>query len=293
MPAESQVICDPSRAATNATGEPLLRLPPNWAGLPLGLFSIPKHEEAGAARVLAPMLLLALRGHGRRWYRHGPRGTSELRTAPGMIELYGHEYEREAARWDGEAGLSVGIYLTPQVVNRLARDVPDFKLRTAHEVFDPKLRWLVQELADEAGRGAPGGALYAQGLSCALLGRLSEHYATPHAATAPAGQLGAMARQRVLDYIEAHLGDDLSVAELARLVALSPDRFAHCFKASFGMSPHRYVRQRRIETALQWLRGSTRPIAQIALELGFASQSHFTQAFREHTGRTPSAARLS
>jgi hypothetical protein len=49
---------------------------------------------------MSAMLLLATHGQGRRWYRYNGRSV-ELRTAPGMIELYGRQFQRESARWDG------------------------------------------------------------------------------------------------------------------------------------------------------------------------------------------------
>jgi AraC family transcriptional regulator len=273
-------------------GEPALRLPPKWGGLPLNLFPIPAHEQRGPASAATPMLLLAIQGRGRRWYRYSNRRTIELGTAPGMIELYARDYEYETARWEGHAGQCVGVNLPQPFINRLVRDVAEFDLSTTHELFDPKLQWLVQELLDEALRGAPGGALYAEGLSCALIARLAEHYGASRAAEPLAGHLSASVRRRVIDYIEAHLGDDLGLADLAQVAGMSTSRFAHGFKASLGIPPYRYVRQCRIDAATRMLALSPLPIAEIALSLGFSSQSHFTQVFREHTGRTPAAARI-
>ncbi|MEO6320049.1 MAG: AraC family transcriptional regulator [Polaromonas sp.] len=269
----------------------MLRLPPGWGGLPIDLFPIPAQKESGPAFVTCPMLLLATFGQGRRWHRYNGKSI-ELRTAPGMIELYGRDFQREGARWDGLPGQSIGVYLAPQVVTSLIRDGRDFDVVTTHELFDSKLQWLVQELLDEAQRGAPGGALYAEGLSLALLGRLAEFHRAPMSNSRAAGGLSAMSRQRVLDFIEAHSGHNLSVTVLAQEVGLSPHHFAHGFKESFGLPPHRFVQQRRMEKALKMLASSLTPVAEIALALGFSSQSHFTQVFRQHTGKTPAAARF-
>ncbi len=288
-----EYICGESGAVTDETGAPTLRLPSGWGGLPLGLFAIPAQEQRGPECAMAPILLLAAQGVGRRWYRYSSGRTIELVTAPGMIELYARGYEYESARWDGQGGQCIGVTLSPQVVNRLVPEAPDFDLRTAHEVFDSKVQWLTQELFDEAMRGAPAGALYAEGLSCALIARLREHYGVRGAAEAPSGHLSAGARRRVLEYIDAHLGDDLGLADLAQVAGLSTWHFAHCFKASLGVPPHRYVRQCRLDAATRLLTSSPLPIAEIALTVGFSSQSHFTQAFREHTGMTPGAARHS
>jgi len=288
-----ELICGQSGVVTDEAGEPMLRLPSRWGGLPLGLFTIPANEQRGAECTVAPVLLLATQGAGRRWYRYSNGRSIELGTAPGMIELYARDYEYEGARWDGQAGQCIGVTLSPQVVDRLVPEAPDFNLKTAHEVFDPKVQWLVQELFDEALRGAPAGSLYAEGLSSALIARLTEHYGARGATETPSGHLSTGARRRVIEYIDAHLGEDLGLADLAQVAGMSTWHFAHCFKASLGMPPHRYVRHCRLEAATRMLASSRLPIAEIALTVGFASQSHFTQAFREHTGMTPGAARSS
>lgn len=286
-----ETICAPSAVARHHSGAPLLELPTGWAGLPLAVFPILPDSQSGPAHVNSAMLLMALRGRGRRWYRFD-RHTVELSTTDGMIELYGSDFQRSGARWLGDPGTTVGVFLAPDVVKKLAPGATAFNLKTTHEVFDPKLQWLVQELLDEAQRGAPGGALYAQGLSCSLIGRLGAHYGTPIEIVA-AGQLGKALRQRVIDYIDAHLGDDLSIVALASEVELSPHHFSQSFKAALGTTPHRYVLRRRLERAQLLLKTTKMPITEIALALGFASQSHFTQVFRTQCGVTPAVARKS
>jgi len=286
----SEPVCGPSRLALDAAGRPLLVLPEHWGGLPLGVFPLPAAEQRGPSHTEHPMLIMVLRGHGRRWYRHGVH-TMELPIAPQHMDLLGQRYERDAGRWDAQPGLTVGVHLRPEVVARLAHE-PDFDIQTRHEWFDPQLAWLVQALHDEAQRSAPGGALFAEGLSIALIGWLREHHAHRPAPGAR-GRTGltSMQQRRVRDCVEAHLGDDLSVTRLAQEAALSPVRFACAFKASFGCTPHRWVQQRRVEEAVRLLKTTRTPIAEIALALGFANQSHFTQVLRQATGTTPARLR--
>jgi AraC family transcriptional regulator len=263
----------------------LLALPEHWGGLPLGVFPIPAVEKRGPSHAAHPMLVMVLRGRGKRLYRHGSR-TEEFTIAPQQMDLLGCGYERDVAHWDAQEGLTVGVQLRPDVVARLAHE-PGFDVQTRHEVFDPQMSWLVQALHDEAQRGAPGGALFAQGLSIALIGWLREHYGRREAQRAyGAAGLTPLQQQRVRDCVEAHLGEDLSIVRLAQEAVLSPVHFARAFKASFGCTPHRWVQQRRIEAAVRLLRTTARPIVDIALDLGFASQSHFTQVLRQATGTT-------
>lgn len=92
----------------------------------------------------------------------------------------------------------------------------------------------------------------------------------------------------MLDFIESRLGEPLSLDELADRVAVSRAHFVRRFRAVTGVSPHRYLTMRRIEKAKHLLRESSMSLGQIALSVGFSSQSHFTQVFHSESGFTPS-----
>jgi transcriptional regulator GlxA family with amidase domain len=97
--------------------------------------------------------------------------------------------------------------------------------------------------------------------------------------------------QQVLDYIHTHLDQDLSLAELAETLNLSPTHFATAFKQSIEVSPHQYVIQQRVERAKLMLSKTDLAIADIALQVGFSSQSHLNQQFKRLTGMTPKQVR--
>lgn len=103
------------------------------------------------------------------------------------------------------------------------------------------------------------------------------------------GVLGPKRRQRVVEYIETHIGSPITLSDLASAAALSPHHFSRTFRKTFGMSPVRYVWSRRVDAAKRLIRCSALPLAAVAFSCGFSSQSHFTTAFREATGMTPSA----
>ena len=90
---------------------------------------------------------------------------------------------------------------------------------------------------------------------------------------------------------EQHLDTDLTLAEIAASVYMSPCHFARLFKRSTGVSPHRFVVQRRIARAGAFLATRELSIAQIAPLVGFRTPSHFTTAFRRVSGVTPSGYR--
>jgi AraC family transcriptional regulator len=93
--------------------------------------------------------------------------------------------------------------------------------------------------------------------------------------------------RRVIDFIEANIHRDIHLNELASVAALSTFHFSRSFKQAMGITPVRYVWTRRIERAKALLNNREVPLAIIALDCGFSSQSHFTTAFRRETGVTP------
>jgi AraC family transcriptional regulator len=91
----------------------------------------------------------------------------------------------------------------------------------------------------------------------------------------------------VLDYIYANLGHDLTIIELAAVANMSAHHFSSCFKRSIGVTPHQWVVRARIREGARLLRSQSTSVAEVALTLGFASQTHFTDVFRRATGTTP------
>src|SRR3989449_8253862 len=97
--------------------------------------------------------------------------------------------------------------------------------------------------------------------------------------------------RRVAQYVQDNLHRELRLAELSGLVHMSPCHFARLFKQSTGVSPHRFLVQRRIEQARALLAAHTLPIAEIARSVGFRTPSHFATTFRRVSGITPSVYR--
>lgn len=92
---------------------------------------------------------------------------------------------------------------------------------------------------------------------------------------------------RVLDFIDAHLADDVGLTALAEVAGLSPFHFARVFRQQTGISPYQHVIRRRVEQATRLLSGGALPIAEVARICGFSSQSHFTAAFTRAVGVSP------
>lgn len=92
---------------------------------------------------------------------------------------------------------------------------------------------------------------------------------------------------RVVEYIDSHMHRHIGLVEIASLVGLSPSHCARKFRRTEGLSLERFVNRRRLIKALELLRNSSVPLALVALDLGFCSQSHFTRLFSGQIGLTP------
>mgnify|MGYP000032007035 FL=1 len=106
------------------------------------------------------------------------------------------------------------------------------------------------------------------------------------------GGLGPMREKHVKIFIERHLTESIHLKDIALKTGLSTDYFRKAFKQSFGKSPCRYIRERRISLAKEMLVQNGQSITEIALTLQFSSHAHFTETFRDITGITPSRYRM-
>ena len=156
---------------------------------------------------------------------------------------------------------------------------------------DPLLAEIAYAIMLELEHETSAGRLLAETLALSLVARLIQNHAgaSPSGLVPPATGEGLDRRRlaRVLDYIEANLEGDLTVARLASVACLSEFYFVRAFKAAVGESPHRHVSARRLERAKDLLSDADRALVDIALALRFSCQANFTRAFRRATGQTP------
>jgi transcriptional regulator of acetoin/glycerol metabolism len=113
----------------------------------------------------------------------------------------------------------------------------------------------------------------------------------PESLASRRGGLPPRLARHIREYIESHLGENISIVRMAELAGLSVFHFARAFRQSFGAPPHSYLLRRRIERADHLLKDTGLALSEIALSTGFSDQSHFARHFRRLTGMTPSAAR--
>lgn len=159
--------------------------------------------------------------------------------------------------------------------------------RPFNDFIDPQAIALAQRMRNALLR--PGAADDWQTWATALCERAQ---AALTASADSAGQPMTTPRLRTLDeFIDAHLGEPLTVQAMAALLGLSEGFFMRAFKQAVGKSPHSYLIDRRLARARLLLRDTAWGLAAIAQACGFASQAHMATLFKQRLGISPSALR--
>jgi AraC family transcriptional regulator len=219
---------------------------------------------------------------------HENNSTSEL--YPGSIAICPANVPQSSFTFS-DAKMSVAM-LDPAFVRRALGNVINvdaMEIMPQLPVRDEQLNRLVLAAEIEVASGLASGRLFLESLGTALAAHLLTHHATRRTALKVHGT--AMPRyllRRAIDFINEGLGSDMSLIAIAACVDMSPYHFCRLFKRSTGLSPLQYVRRERIHRAQQLIAEHQLSLAEIADELGFSDQSHFTRTFRGILGVTPS-----
>jgi AraC family transcriptional regulator len=187
----------------------------------------------------------------------------------------------------------------PRVLTRVAY----FYIDSQHTLFDPesgigrpspRLFFFDQavwntalKLKAEVGNSGPSSGEYAEALGLVLIHELMRLERTTSVARPLRGGLPVWQQNRVTEFIEEHIGEEIPLAALAELVDLSLFHFARAFKQSFGVPPHHYHLSRRMDRARSLLKKPTLSVTQIGNRIGFRETSSFSRTFRRFTGLTP------
>ncbi|AHG42470.1 AraC family transcriptional regulator [Pseudomonas syringae CC1557] len=222
------------------------------------------------------------------------RGQPDRKGAPGKLCILpaGHE-----SAWvvNGEIRLA-HLYFSPEhfalgCVTLLDREPREMQLRENTFLEDPEQATRFQQLI-RLNWAEPGERLLTSSLAHEMVSHALLSQAGMREGLRLKGGLAPHLRRQLVEFIEMHLADPLSLGQLAGLCALSEYHFARMFRESFGLPPHQYLLARRIEQARRLLRQTATPLGEIALACGFASASHFSNRFRQAVGATPGEYRL-
>jgi AraC family transcriptional regulator len=153
-------------------------------------------------------------------------------------------------------------------------------------IYDSKVTSCAKVLAEACRGEFPGYRLYGESLTVALIVALLNAL-SKRAAERPTGRLAPWQLRIAKEYLEQNLSNGVSLEGLVRLTSLSRSRLTRGFKASTGFTPYAWALQFRIRKAKELLVRDNQPISEIALNVGFANQSHFTKTFRRVTGIAP------
>lgn len=155
--------------------------------------------------------------------------------------------------------------------------------------FDPLIYEALVSLEEEMAIQGSLARLFADAVASMVTLQLLRRYSNLGGAVKgqTAGSLAAVPLARTIEFIEANLGSELSLDELAGFVGMPVSSFLRAFRKATGMTPHRFVMVRRIKRARELLSHTLLPIADISYRMGFSSQSHFSTVFHHHVGASP------
>lgn len=222
------------------------------------------------------------RGAHASWYRGANHIVPErvlTLVPPGEVHT-GH-------RVPGHAWHYRAVYPSPGLMRRLAAeagvDASEMALAAGLSARDPALT--AAFLAAHRACTASPDSLEAESAMTEVLVTLLRRHAAGGRQTLEPVATGRPV-QVVRDFLEAHLAEHLTLADLARLTGLSQYAVLRAFRRAMGIPPHRYLTQVRVRRAVELLRAGHSPVM-VAQKVGFADQSHLTRHFRRLVGVTP------
>jgi AraC family transcriptional regulator len=250
-----------------------------------------KHEPLHD--VVEPMtdhVIMAYNGSMQRVERRSGRSVATGTFRPGVVIIIP---EGSSSRWDIPKPVDViQLYLPHTAFKRIADEAGtatsiDLLERTGHP--DPITSRLLLSAADSLEGNGALDSLFRHQLTDLLATRvLAAHTGSPNAVQPPMGGLSPKILLRATERLRSDSDADVSLAALASDAGLSRFHFCRAFKESTGLSPHAWLRQHRLEQAMNMLRDTDASVVSVAAALGYASQTAFAAAFRKLTGEPPS-----
>ncbi|UZE47453.1 helix-turn-helix transcriptional regulator [Rhodopseudomonas sp. P2A-2r] len=246
----------------------------------------PLHDVVGP---MADHVVMTFPAGSQRFERRTGRSVVHGTLRPGVITIIP---AGSSSRWDIHRPVDVVHLNLPQAtLARVASEADaagprNLLDRTAHP--DLITARLLLSAADALDGSAALDALFRHQLTDLLATRLLAAHAGAPVTTQPViGGLSPPALMRAIERLRSDSDSDVSLGALAADAGLSRFHFCRAFKESTGLSPHAWLRQHRLEQAMNMLRDSDVSVVSVAAALGYASQTAFAAAFRKLTGETP------
>ncbi len=243
-----------------------------WPGMRTEYSWLPAHD--GATRTGTDQVGVSFSHHHKAVYEVGDR-TVEGDIASGSVFVTG----REPIVWNRirELTEALEIYLDPLLLKGIEL-----------EPVTAGRDGTVLGVASVLRRVHVAGAALSDVGASTLAHRLVAHLRREPPAN---GGLARAVVDRVAEYVDAHLGDTVTLDALASVAGLSPFHFARAFKATTGLAPHQFVTARRMDRALRLLVSTSVSVPDVAHAVGLSNISHFRRTFTAHLGVRPGEVR--
>jgi AraC family transcriptional regulator len=220
--------------------------------------------------------------------RHGMRSHSGL-AIHGDIDIIP---DRIFSRWEmKETDTALVLRLGRQLLRRVGEEfgfADGIEIRSRFRVRDSQIEHIGWVLMAEAQHGYPSGRLYMDCMARALAVQLLRKHSSASGSNSLAeSSMPRYKLRQVQSYIEENLHSDLSLQAIADVAGMSASHLKSTFRKATGIPVHQYVIRRRVERAVLLLRDGKLPIRQIAVELGFAHQSHLALHMKRLLGVSP------
>jgi AraC family transcriptional regulator len=224
---------------------------------------------------------------------NGPWTTNRIKKGSFFLTSGGAPYECRWKAVTAEPFISMHVSIELPLLQAAMEEVfganaAKAQLKNLSAFTDAALDWLMETLRVELMR-RQASPLLVQGLAQAIAVHLARNYTEviqEPRSTSPS--LPGFKLRQITDWMAEHLAEEFHLDRVAALAGLSKFHFNRLFKSATDVSPSRYHINLRMEQAKRQLRETKKSVVEIALDVGYATPSHFAQLFRRETGLSPS-----